>query len=306
MPAHATLTRLARATAVAVALAALTGCGFVSSLATKSVANTLSKPGDVFTRDDDPELVRRAIPFALKTYESLLESLPKHQPLLLATCSGFTSYAYAFVQTDADILGDADHHDEVKALNAEAVKLYSRGKDYCLRALELRFPGVGKRLLTEPDTAVARAGKKDVELLYWTAASWGSAMALNLDLAIDFPAVRALVERALALDETWHKGALHELMITLDSVEQLGGNVEHARQHFKRAVELQDGAAPGPYVALAMGVSQPKQDRAEFEKLLHDALAVDEDKDKSNRLLTIVTKKLAQALLDHADSLFSK
>ena len=306
MPIQATLIRFVRATTLAAALAALTGCGFINTMATKSIANTLSKPGDVFTRDDDPELVRRAIPFALKTYESLLETVPKHAPLLLATCSGFTSYAFAFVQTDADILGDAGHHDEVKTLNAEAVKLYTRGKDYCLRALDVRFPGIGKTLLIEPDAAVAKAGKKDIELLYWTAASWGSAMSLDLDLGIDFPVVRALVERGLALDETWNQGALHELMITLDSVEQLGGDRKKAREHFARAVELQKGAAPSPYVLLAMGVSQPERNREEFEKLLNAAIAIDPEKDRSHRLVTILTQRRAKALLEQIDTLFIK
>jgi predicted anti-sigma-YlaC factor YlaD len=306
---RATLVRLARETGLETVLAtmlvALAGCGAVNKMAAKTVANTLSKNGDVFTRDDDPELIRKAVPFALKTYESLLETLPKHKDLLIATCSGFTSYSFAFVQTDADILGE-EHHNEVKALNEEASKLYVRGKDYCLRALDVRFPGASKKLLRDPESAVKQAGKGDVELLYWTAASWGLAMELNLDLAIDFPAVRALVERALALDETWRQGSLHELMITLDSVEQLGGSVERAREHFRRAVELRGGTSPSPYVALAVGVSQPKQDRAEFEQLLNQALAIEPDKDKSNRLTTIITQRRARALLDQIDSLFSK
>ena len=60
-------------------LLAAPGC----SLATKMVANTLAAPGDTFTSDDDPELVRRAIPPLLKIQESLLASVPKHAPLLL-------------------------------------------------------------------------------------------------------------------------------------------------------------------------------------------------------------------------------
>jgi predicted anti-sigma-YlaC factor YlaD len=306
MPTRATFTRLAHAAALAAALAAASGCGAINTLATKSIANTLAKPSDVYTRDDDPELVRKAIPFGLMTFESLLDTVPRHKPLLIATCSGFASYAFGFVQTDADILGEAGHHDEVKALNAEAVKLYLRGKDYCLRALDVRFHGIGKQLLIDPVAALAKADKKDVELLYWTAASWGGAMALDLDLAIDFPVVRALVERGLALDETWSRGALHELMITLDAVEQLGGDVKKAREHFARAVELQKGESPGPYVALAMGVSQPKQDRAEFEKLINTALAIDPEKDPSHRLITILAQRRARALLDQIDTLFAK
>jgi len=285
---------------------ALQGC---TSFAVKKVANTLSGSGDVFSRDNDPELIRDAVPFALKLYESLLESVPKHAPLLVSTCAGFTQYAYGFVETDAEVIGEA-RHDEAKALRDRALKLYLRGRDYCLRALEVRFPGIGQQLLADPAPAVARAQAKDVEMLYWSAASWGAAIALGLDrpdLAIDFPAVRALAERALALDEDWQRGAIHELMISLDSLpEALGGDPARAREHFARAVAIQQGRSPGPYVALATGVAVPAQDRAEFESLLKQALAVDPDQEPSNRLATMITQRRAQALLDHVDSKFAR
>ena len=63
--------------AIIIALAVAPGCS-LKTMAVKTVANTLSDTGDVFTRDDDPELVREATPFALKLYESLLESAPTH------------------------------------------------------------------------------------------------------------------------------------------------------------------------------------------------------------------------------------
>lgn len=57
------------------------------------VAETLASSGDVFTRDDDLELVGDAIPFGLKLYESLLDSAPTNKDLLIATCSNFTRTA---------------------------------------------------------------------------------------------------------------------------------------------------------------------------------------------------------------------
>ncbi len=126
---------LSGGTQAAVALAAacgLAGCSMIRTSAIKNVGNTLAAPGDTFTSDNDPELVRRAVPFALKMYETLLVSIPTHTPLLVATCSGYTSYAYAFVETDADLLREEQHHEEIKALRDEAVTLYLRGKDYCL------------------------------------------------------------------------------------------------------------------------------------------------------------------------------
>jgi predicted anti-sigma-YlaC factor YlaD len=290
------------AIAVVAAVVSLSGC----SLATKMVANSLSSGSSSLNSDNDPELVRDAAPFALKTYESLLESLPKHVPLLVATCRGFTSYAFGFLATDADLIRYKDRA-AAKAIDERTLNMYLRAHGYCQRALEERFKGVTEMLLKDPANALTKAKKDDVELLYWSAASWGLAMALNPDtLAIDFPAVRAMAERALALDETWWHGALHELMITLDSQELLGGSQENARKHFERAVEIQKGLAPGPYISLAMGVSVARQDRAEFEKLMNMALAVNPDANPPERLTTVLMQRRARALLDQAEFLFLK
>ena len=299
-----------RAAALVCALSLLSGCALVRKKAVGMVASSLASSGDVFSRDDDPELVGQAIPFGLKLYESLLESAPKDKNLLIATCSNFTQYGVAYLETEAMVLGEAQHHDEVAHLNGRALKIYLRAKGYCMRAMEVRFPGIGQRLLTDPAGPLAKAQKKDVPLLYWTAASWGSAMSLGVDrpeLVADMPVVRALADRALALDETWGKGALHEMFISLDSLpEALGGSPAKAREHFARAVELQHGLSPGPYVSLAVGVNVPAQDRAEFEKLLNAALAIDPEKDPSTRLVTLVQQRRARALLDHIDTMFTK
>ena len=301
---------VARLLAVTCALAALPGCAMVKHKAVGMVASTLASSGDVFTRDDDPELVGQAIPFGLKLYESLLDSAPKNQDLLLATCSNFTQYGVAYLETEALVLGEAKHHDEVTHLNDRALKLYMRARGYCLRAMEVRFPGIGPNLLKDPGTALAGARKADVPLLYWTAASWGSAIGLALDkpdISIDLPTVRALADRAIALDESWGKGALHEMFISLDSLsEGLGGSPARARAHFKRAVELQRGLSPGPYVALALGIAVPAQDRAEFESLLKQAIDIDPEKEPSMRLVTLVQQRRARALLDQVETRFAK
>jgi predicted anti-sigma-YlaC factor YlaD len=302
--------RLARLMAMVCIVSTLAGCGLMKRKAVGMVASTLASSGDVFTRDEDPELVGQAIPFGLKLYESLLDSSPKNKDLLIATCSNFTQYGVAYLETEALVLGEAAHHDEVAHLNTRALKLYLRAKGYCMRAMEVRFPGIAAALLKDPAGALEGAKKADVPLLYWTAASWGSAIGLGIDkpeLVIDLPVVRALAERAIALDETWSKGALHEMFISLDSQpEALGGSVDKARAHFARAVALQNASSPGPYVSLAIGVAAPAQDRAEFESLLKQALAIDPEKDPSTRLVTLVQQRRAQALLDHIDTMFTK
>jgi len=297
---------LVRAAVCAVALVSLTGCSLISKRATRMVADSLAAGGTTFSSDEDPELVRGAVPFALKTYESLLESLPDYVPLLTATCSGFTSYAYGFLATDADVLRHTDRA-KARALDDRVLHMYLRAHGYCQRALEKRFKGVTTRMLAQPEGAFDKAKKEDVELLYWSAASWGLAMALDPDtLAIDFPVVRELVERGLELDPTWQRGALHELMITLDSVELLGGSQAEARRHFDQAIAMQKGLQPGPYLSLAMGVSVANQDRQEFERLIQSALAIDPNDVPDQRLATLLLQRRAAALLAQADDLFLK
>jgi predicted anti-sigma-YlaC factor YlaD len=301
-----------RALIVAALLPVAAGCGAIKHAAINNVASVLSKSGTSVTSDDDPDLVGQAIPFTIKLYEGLLESIPDNREFLLATCALSTQYGYAYLESDADILGEP-RHDEAVALRERALNMYLRGRKYCLRALDRRFEHISKDLAGDQATmehAVARfKDKKDVPMLYWTAASWGAAISLGKDkplIAIDFPVVRALAERALALDESYNAGALHEMMITLDSLpEALGGNAENARKHFDRAVELQKGLSPGPYVAFAMGVAQPAQDREQFTKLINQALAIDPEKDPNNRLVTKLTQRRAKALLDQIDSLFT-
>ena len=63
---------------------------------------------------------------------------------------------------------------------------------------------------------------------------------------------------------------------------------------------------PGPYVSLALGISVPTQNRSEYEQLLQSALAIDAEKDPSNRLVILLGQKRARVLLQRIDEKFSK
>jgi predicted anti-sigma-YlaC factor YlaD len=301
------LCRGVSAALLAAALAPLGGCAMLKGVAVNTVASTLSESGTTFSSDDDLELVRDAVPFALKLYESLLESTPKHQDLLRATCSGFTQYAYAFIQTDAEEL-PAVEFERASAMKDRALRLFLRGRDYCLRAMELRRSGVTTALQMDPDTALGWARAKDVPLLYWTGASWGAAISIGLnrpEIVADSAAVKALIQRAIALDERYDRGALHAVMISLEAVpEAMGGSKARARRHFDRAVELSQGQDPAPFVTFAASVSVATRDKEEFLSLIDQALAIDPDAHPATRLATLVAQQRARRLLDRVDELF--
>src|SRR5512138_3150997 len=108
-------------------LALVCGCS-LKRMAVNSVANSIASGGDVFSRDDDPELIRDAVPFGLKTMESLLEVVPKNRNLLLAACQGYTQYAYAFVQLDGDTI-ESTRYDLASRQHDRALKLFLRARD---------------------------------------------------------------------------------------------------------------------------------------------------------------------------------
>lgn len=303
--------RTARLVVPAVLLLAVVlsaGCS-IRSMAVNALAETLAEGASVYAADDDPDLVREALPFNLKTLETLLKSSPDHPELLLSACSTSTLYAKGFLEVDAEV-AEWDDLDYVRSevLSTRARNMHVRGRDYCLRRVEVDHPGLAERLIRQADDAVSEFGVDDVETLYWLGASWGSAIVLGLDqpvLAADVPIVRTLMERALALDEDYNRGALHSALISVESVgELLGGSAERARAHFERTVELTKGLDASPYLAMATGVSLPAEDRDEFEALLESALAVDPDEDVSIRLVNLVTQRRARLLLDNVDELF--
>jgi predicted anti-sigma-YlaC factor YlaD len=270
--------------------------------------DALAGGGTSFASDDDPELVKAAAPFSLKLMESLLEQSPRHRGLLFATASGFTQYAYAFVQQDADELEDRDIS-AAAILKARARRLYLRARNYGLRGLELEHPGFQKALSGDPVKGVSSASTKDVPFLYWTAVSWAAAISVSKDqpeLVADIPKVEALIDRALALDESFDHGAIHTFLITYEMSRHGGeGDSEtRSRRHFERALELSGGQMVGPLVALAESVSVQRQDAAEFKSLLERALAINPDAKPEWRLTNLVMQRRARWLLARADELF--
>ncbi len=288
---------------------ALSGC---RSIALSFAADAAAHSGTNYSSDDDPELVRCAIPFGLKTMEGLLEDKPKHEELLTALASGFTQYGYAFVQTDADLADLDGKLDVARAGRERARRLYLRARDYGLRGLDARHKGSAPKLragLVDARAALARAKKRDVPLLYWTASAWALAIAAskgNMALVAELPVPVAMMERALQLDESWNDGALHEFFVVYDASRSAaeGGGPDRVRAHLERVAALSMNRKLGPRVSWAEGVLVQRQDRDEFTRVLQEVLRADPGEVPRFRLANILAQRRAKALLAHADDLF--
>jgi hypothetical protein len=271
------------------------------------LGDAMASGASVYANDDDPELVREALPFGLKTMEGLLAESPREN-LLVAAASGFTQYSYAFIQSEADFVEVSDVA-RAAALRERAAKLDRRALSYGLRALDVRHAGFAERLRRDPQRALADMDKKDVRALYWTAAAWGAAISAaknDPELTADQSLVDALMRRARDLDDCFDLGAIHDFFIAYEGGRPAagGGSVERARRSLEDALRCSKGHRAAPLVSFAETVSVANQDRAEFQRLLNEALAVDVNVEPDQRLANLMAQKRARWLLSRESELF--
>jgi hypothetical protein len=282
----------------AFAILALTACS-PKQMGINRMASALASASSVYETDNDPEFVRVAAPSTLKTVEMLLSQSPDHPQLLLTACSGFTQYSYGFLHVEAEVrAADAAAATD---LRTRAAKMYRRARGYCLHGLQIRHPGLTVQALSaDPPAALKVATLEDVPWLYWTAAAWGAELSVasaQLARVAELAIVRALLNRAKALNDTWEQGAIYEALIAFDGLPPvLGGSPPAARADFEKAMQLSDSKSVFAYVALAATIADP----AEKRRLLEQALAIDVNTITFRRLTNLIAQRYAKALLNAA------
>lgn len=281
----------------------LNGC-FIKDVAVNSVADGLAGQGDTWSSDNDPELIGDAIPFSLKFMESILAATPHHVGLLTTLCKSFTEYSYAYVQANAETIEDEDYP-KSKEQKVRAKKLYIRARDYGLRGLDVRHGHFSEMLMKDSKSAVAKADKDDMDLLYWTGLSWIAAINMDkndMDLLADRAEAEALIYRAYALNPDYDEGSLENFMITYEASKP-GGSLAKAKAHFKRALELNQGQDASTYLNYAENIDEAEHNREEFTEMLNKALAIDVDKKPAWRLENLIYQKRARWLLSRVDKM---
>jgi len=113
------------------------------------------------------------------------------------------------------------------------------------------------------------------------------------------------MHRALAIDESWGAGAIHEFFISWEVSQGGADGPRRAREHFQRALALSGGKKLSVFVSYAESVSVAVQDRAEFKQLLERVVAADAESDRKDRLINVLAQRRARLLLAHIDDLFA-
>jgi predicted anti-sigma-YlaC factor YlaD len=298
----AVVRRAARLIGLGAMLLALGACS-TQALLVSGVADQLAAQATM--PEDDLVLAREASAFYLKLSESVLRQTPGHLPLAEAVAGGFTQYSYAFAAGDADRLEASD----IKAatrLRQRAARLYWRAHVHAMAALEQHQPGFAAALLASlagPTPATLQLTVDQVGVAYWAAASWGAFIALSKDrpeVVADLPLAQQLARLAWLCEPDHGEGALSSLMGSLEAA-RVGGSAQQAGVYFDRAIAAGAGRQAGPYVARAEVLALPAGDRAGFESLLHQAIAIAAAQPS---LANAVMRERAQWLLTTADDRF--
>jgi tetratricopeptide (TPR) repeat protein len=228
--------------------------------------------------------------------EALLLADPGNAAYRVQAAMGFYGYALGFVESD-----DSDR----------AAALYRRARDHALAALERA--GVTQATLTGDaaglEQALAKLDARAVPALFWSASAWGKWIELQLDdpaRLAELPRVESLMQRALALDETYYYGGAHVFFGVYygGRAPMFGGDFARAARHFDRAAELSQNRLLWVEVYRARYLLRQMGDRAAFHATLNRVLDAPAHSDPDLNLANALARKQAAVLLTQEEDLF--
>lgn len=268
-----------------------------------------------FNTLEDLEFAEHAAPGNLVTLESVYRVAPDNQDLLEELTKGYVGYAFALLEDHIERAELADNDVLAARYRLRARTAYRRGRMYAMQWLDAREPSDGgpearvhegldawRRYLQRFDD------RDDAPALYWAANAWASQVQMSQEdpgALLDVPFAVALAERALALDEGYYYGAAQAFFGAYHAAtpRELGGRPDRSRDAFEAALRLSGRRMLMYQVLYARTYAVMVQDRALFERLLHEVLDAG-DVLPDERLANVAAKRRAQRYLSQADALF--
>jgi len=273
----------------------LSACLPNKKLTVGATATLMQEVASASSKQSDLRILREGMPAYLMLMDGMIQALPDNDQLLIAGAQSYSSFASLFVE-------DQDE--------AYARVLYARGKEYALRALEIRgLKNPVERPFDEFKEALKHLGKKDVPYLFWSATCWANWIRLNLDsmeAVSELPKVEWMMRRVLELDEGFYYGGPHLFMgIWYASRPKMaGGDLKKAQEHFRKALDLGQGKFLMAYVYYAKYYARTMMDKELFISTLQKALETPAETSPDLILANTVAKKEARELFSQVGDYF--
>ncbi|MEE2779318.1 MAG: TRAP transporter TatT component family protein [Myxococcota bacterium] len=293
------------------ALFGLSGCSMAKMAADSTVAVMIAgKPA--VDRESDLSLARGSAEGNLMMMEGLREATPENKELWQLMAEAYGGYTFGFVEDDLESI--EEDTDEWEYTANRAYELYRRGRDAAHRRLSLEHGDALPNLISGTDGAVDDAvsgvlGVDDVPALFWFAQCWSSMINLRQEDPVEIMSlgrVERLMERVLALDETFMDAGPHLFMAVLKSAAppELSDETKVAESHFDRAEELTGGQNLMIRVFRARYLDVARRDRAAFTATLEGVLESDPRNSQSHVLVNTLAQRRARRYLSQVDDLF--
>jgi hypothetical protein len=261
---------------------------YITSGCTAVLVNPLLDPLTIsMQKQTDLDLLQEGAPSLLLLLDGLIANDTRNERLLMAATRANVAYATVLYE-DGKI--DRSVNTSIKARDY-GISLISQ-----LKGLE----NIHDKTLTEVEEALGKVSASHVGLLFWGAYGWAiwihyqdgapGAMA-------DLPVVEKIMLRVLELDESYYDGGAHIFLGSYyaSRPEIFGGRPETSRQHFEKALMLNQRKFLLTQVAYANTYARMVFDRELYLKLLNEVLQqplTDSEMASSNKLAKVMAEKL--------------
>lgn len=243
---------------------------------------------------DDPELVREALPAYLLLLDSLNGSDSDSVGTLSAAAQLYAAYGAALVE------------------DPERAKiLTSRARSYGIRALcaaEKQACDLDKLDFDAYLLAIQAVNKNDVGALYsysLSSLAWIRSNSDDYKALADLPKIEAALQRVMLLEPGNLAASTAMYLGILNTLrpEALGGNPEAGREWFEQGIALSGGKDLSIKVEYARGYARLLYERELHDRLLNEVLAAEVEQPNLT-LFNLLAREQAESLLASGDDYF--
>jgi len=271
---------------------AMTACGQLISNAKQQFADDLSA---TLLEQNDPTMVKQAIPAYLVMISSMVRGDPDNPALLISASRLYGAYASAFVEDDKE----------------SRLKLATTSYEYASHAFCLRLPDAcDLRSLTFErfQERLSTIGLADVDVLFALGSAWAGWLQANSadwNAVADLPKIQGIIERVIELDSGIDNGDAHLYLAVIRSLlpPAMGGKPEMAQSEFEEAIRISNGTNLMAKVLYAEKYARLVFDQDLHDRLLVEVLAASEHKD-AHTLINAIAKQKARRLLAESPEYF--
>ena len=259
-----------------------------SSGCTSLIVNPLLDPLTLsLQKQTDLQLLQDGVPSLLLLLDGLIASDPDNERLLMTAAKAYGAYATVLYEE-----GQVER----------AVTVSSKAKEYGINLLK-QLPGlqnINNNTLGEIDQSLGKISPGRVGSLFWGTYGWaiwiqyqeGAPAAMA-----DLPIVEQIMLRVVELDESYYYGGAHIFLGAYygSRPQMFGGNPEASRQHFERALALNDRLFLLTHVAYAETYARTMFDRELYLELLTEVIEqplADSNMASSNKVAKVKAEKL--------------